>query len=608
MDLATLLSLVADLSEKSDAELAELAANLRAAAKLARHGDGEHDTVLTTAIVEQLAQAGEAVKQIEAEQQTRASEAADLLAQADAAMAALAVEGEGDDEDAGSEPEPSAEPEPEAADAPEGDAAPDGGDASPEGDISAEATAPAAPEGEAAPLAASAPKARTRQRPAREVVVPAAHRPTPTPDRNAGATIIASGEMRGVAAGHEFGSLDETYRSIHDTWWALRASADGRDKAILTMDYRDRFAPEYTMGADPWENAGKMEAAVARRFPRDAQGLVASGGVPGPGQPRYELITYGTTARPIRDALMLFNAPRGIVNWNTSPTIDDFVVDTSNAAINFATSATDASGGSYKTVQEVTAPTADSATVESQYARLQHGNFADKFLPELMAAWMKNLMVRYARHNDARRLAEIKTGSIHYTDTPAEFGAYRDLKRQVTGLVAELEDHLRDPGLPIRVLMPSYVPAMLATDLLAQGPGDETWQITAAAVAADMQGWFPNVNITFFLDGAQTNQRLLTSPSFAGGPPTVRSPGFDADVDWLLFPEGTWAFLDGGTLDLGIVRDSTLNAQNRFQTFTETWEVAAKFGPLSYWVTSSLCAGGDSQVATDIASCSPQGS
>jgi hypothetical protein len=35
------------------------------------------------------------------------------------------------------------------------------------------------------------------------------------------------------------------------------------------------------------------------------------------------------------------------------------------------------------------------------------------------------------------------------------------------------------------------------------------------------------------------------------------------------FPEGTFLYIDGGTLDLGLVRDSTLNSTNDFQVFGE---------------------------------------
>src|SRR4051812_41272775 len=101
--------------------------------------------------------------------------------------------------------------------------------------------------------------------------------------------------------------------------------------------------------------------------------------------------------------------------------------------------------------------------------------------------------------------------------------------------------------------MPEYVPAMLAADLTAQQPGDQAWDITEDSVRARLNALDPNVNFTFVPDGNQTGQRLLTTPSPGG-----RTPGFDADVDFLVFPEGAWVFLDGGSLDLGIIRDSAL--------------------------------------------------
>lgn len=55
-------------------------------------------------------------------------------------------------------------------------------------------------------------------------------------------------------------------------------------------------------------------------------------------------------------------------------------------------------------------------------------------------------------------------------------------------------------------------------------------------------------------------------------------------VGWLLYPEGTYQFLDGGRLDLGVVRDSTLDATNDYETFVETFESVAMRGLEAYQV------------------------
>ncbi len=52
-------------------------------------------------------------------------------------------------------------------------------------------------------------------------------------------------------------------------------------------------------------------------------------------------------------------------------------------------------------------------------------------------------------------------------------------------------------------------------------------------------------------------------------------PGFPGKIDSLLFTPGSWLFLDGGSLDLGLVRDSALNAKNKYRQFMETFEGAA---------------------------------
>lgn len=55
-------------------------------------------------------------------------------------------------------------------------------------------------------------------------------------------------------------------------------------------------------------------------------------------------------------------------------------------------------------------------------------------------------------------------------------------------------------------------------------------------------------------------------------------PGFPDQIDSFLYPAGDWMFLDGGSLDLGLVRDSVLNAKNRYRQFMETFEGAANRG------------------------------
>ena len=66
------------------------------------------------------------------------------------------------------------------------------------------------------------------------------------------------------------------------------------------------------------------------------------------------------------------------------------------------------------------------------------------------------------------------------------------------------------------------------------------------------------------------------------------------EVVFYVYFEGAWTLLDGGTLDLGLVRDSTLNLANNFQMFAETWEGVFSRGLPSLRVNATICANGAS--------------
>ncbi len=51
-------------------------------------------------------------------------------------------------------------------------------------------------------------------------------------------------------------------------------------------------------------------------------------------------------------------------------------------------------------------------------------------------------------------------------------------------------------------------------------------------------------------------------------------------------------YVDGGVLELGIVRDSTLNSHNDYQIFGETFENVAFLGLQSIECVSTFCPNG----------------
>lgn len=116
----------------------------------------------------------------------------------------------------------------------------------------------------------------------------------------------------------------------------------------------------------------------------------------------------------------------------------------------------------------------------------------------------------------------------------------------------------------------------------------------ATAITVQFGGQYEMVNVpsmsaTGSFTGGTTPAIAVTTTTAAGTTSTVNGvsiasqvygnaaagaaiPGYPDQVDALLFPTGSILFLDGGTLDLGLVRDSTLNSRNRYRQFSETFE------------------------------------
>jgi len=100
----------------------------------------------------------------------------------------------------------------------------------------------------------------------------------------------------------------------------------------------------------------------------------------------------------------------------------------------------------------------------------------------------------------------------------------------------------------------------------------------------EIEGWLTarGVNVAWFLDDT----------SFFTAQAAGTLADYPATIVWYIFAEGTWLFLDGGTLDIGVVRDSTLVGTNDYIQFTENFEGVAKVGLESIKVTTTTAVKG----------------
>lgn len=309
-----------------------------------------------------------------------------------------------------------------------------------------------------------------------------------------------------------------------------------------------------------------------RSGPEGMTNLVAAG-LCAPVETIYDIDVIGDQDRPIRDsAVARFGAERGGVQVRR----DISGVGQTVATGVWTTDQDEADPIVPKTCVEVDCPGIVTAEVEALYQCLTFSNMSSTFDPEAMQAAVEAQGVAHARFAENRLYTQMVTASKDVYSAQV-LGATRDILVTLDQTTAYLRNRHRLSGpMPLRWVAPLWVRSLMRADITRQMVGDGLQAL--AVTDAELERWLAerNVNITWHLDGidpaditAPTPDVVVPAQFYANLVDESAVPGFPNAISTLLYPEGSWLYLDGGTLDLGVVRDSTLNSQNRFQTFSE---------------------------------------
>jgi hypothetical protein len=411
-------------------------------------------------------------------------------------------------------------------------------------------------------------------------------------------TITAGADVPNLPMGSKLPNLRAVAQALVErkkAWGNIGGNGDGEKSTVakFTTSYpEDRILSE----TDLKGNRAKVETVVASAMKRDETGaLIAAGGLAAPVNMRYELFGFSeSTDRPVRDSLLVFNADRGGIRYINPPVIADV-----NGAVSLWTleddeaAATEGEASPTKPCLRVTAGSEVNVYIEAIPLCLTFGNLVSRTYPELVERHTELAMVWHARYAETRLLTRIGALSTSVS-APKQLGAARDIFVQVDQAAAAYRSrHRLDAKAPLRVIFPEWFKNALRADLTKQLPGDGQ-DVTFNLADGDINRWFASrqINVTWHIDG-ETGQ--IFGQQSAGA-----LLAFPANVIWYMFAEGTFLFLDGGELDLGLVRDSTLNGTNDYKIFLETFEGVAKVGIEALRVTSALAIVGSSSATEDI--------
>ncbi len=472
-----------------------------------------------------------------------------------------------------------------------GDAAAEGDDDSGDGDGDADGEGDGDGDGEGEPTAAEKEAVVASARPARRRSLPrpsGGHAPREREETPEGdvVTITASATdgHAGYASGQKLTAEDIARAIVTRKESFGQGILDNRGEKIPVARISSDYGEKRVLDGNAFRNQQKMRDVMGE------EALVASGGICAPVTPYYGLLELSVPSRPVRDSLPRFNADRGGIRYAIPPTLAD-VTD----AVGLITAANDARGGTFslKSCQHVDCPDLAEVDVSIIYHCVEFGNLQSRTFPEQVAQFNELVLAAFARKAEVNLLDGIDGASTHTTAAAVAGAAATLLGQMITAAAGYRSRNRMNIDAPLRVLAPAWIREAMLVDVLRS----QFMRFDADYTTFEAQLRKANVNIGWYMDsptglnqvfGAQSGGALLPFPTTAV---------------WYIFAEGSFMFLDGGTLELGIVRDSVLNSTNDYQIFGESFENIAYLGIESLRVVSTFCADGSVTAPVEIDSC-----
>lgn len=421
-----------------------------------------------------------------------------------------------------------------------------------------------------------------------DAVPVAASASTPMP------TIRVGGDIPGYTAGAAISSMDEVHKAMTAKVNSLRGMAgDGEHSLVASIRY-EVDVPENRIlrPGDETGNARKVRELISDPSNLQAEALVAAGWC-APTQVIYDVRTPGgTNARPVRDALPSFTADRGSISWTPPPSLANAITGMTlfkadGTTYTEPTGTTATNPASTKQCIDIACGTTASATLDALSICLCFENLMTRAFPEWVRANNDISMVAQAAFAEKYFLhrmfsaspvagtAEPATGAATVGTPDVSVGVARDFLVMVRLVAASLRWKNRmDPTTPLQILLPSWLRDAMVADLVVQAPGDNT----LSASYREVTGYLTNINVDpiWYIDNVPAISAFRITAATDDFDSFL---GFPADVNWLLYPTGTFLRLDAGSLDLGVVRTKEDVQKNKYCTFAETFEGLAYMGP-----------------------------
>lgn len=434
-----------------------------------------------------------------------------------------------------------------------------------------------------------------------EAVPIAASATTPFP------TIRVGGDIPGYTAGTTLSDMDRVHEAMTAKVNSLRGmSGDGDHALVASIRYENEIPEDRVLRPGDGEgNSRKIRTLIADPDQLSPQALTAAGWC-APTQVIYDVATpVGTNARPVRDSLPSFTADRGSISWTPAPSISSAIsgmtlFKADGTTYTNATGTTATNPASTKQCIDIPCGPSANSTLDALSICLCFENMASRAFPEWIRANTDLSLVAQARFAEQYFLyrmfstspvagtAEPATGAATIGTPDVPLGVARDLLVMLRLVASQVRWKNRmSPTAPFQVLLPSWVRDAMVSDLVVQTAGDSTLDTSYAEVVGYLGA--ANIQPVWYIDDIPAISAFKITSATDDFDSML---GYPADVNWMLYPTGSFVRLDAGSLDLGVVRTKDDILKNKYCTFSETFEGIAYMGPAD----KSTLAGGRTAV------------
>lgn len=366
--------------------------------------------------------------------------------------------------------------------------------------------------------------------------IPAERKPREEPP----ALVASAGE----AQGQRFTDRRSFGAYMQKAW---KGAGNGQFTVFSYGTDQEPIRHRYNLDDSPSRTASVL--AEVQQAAQEEGNLTASGGFCAPAEVLYDFFNVATRSGLVQ--LPTVGAPRGSIQYPVSPTLADFIGQNGIGSV-WDNSTDITPGENTKPVFTVDCPETAECEVAAYATILQFGNFGARFYPENVANSTALAMTAAARVVNAAAITALQGASttVSVAGSTLLGGGIVNLATVLSAQAAEYRQ-LYGMGLDaaLDVIVPHWLDDALFADAIAR---DSTTEYQD--VIRKVRGVFGELNLRV--------QYVYDYQALADG-------FFPTTVDVLLMAPGTAVRLDGGTLDLGVVRDSTLNATNDYQTFVE---------------------------------------